>query len=294
MQGKIVKGIAGFYYVQTVESGIYECKARGIFRKDRQKPLVGDLVDIEILSEEEKTGNLVNIRTRKNQLIRPAVANVDQAVVIFAIRQPDPNFALLDRFLVMMSCQQVPVTICFNKCDLADEKKRRELEEIYCASQSPVIFTSTVTGEGLAGFQKLLHHKTTVVAGPSGVGKSSLTNQLQGEISMETGEISRKLKRGKHTTRHSQLIALGEDSWLMDTPGFTSLYLEEMKKEDLRAYYPEFYPYEGACRFQGCVHVKEPGCRVKDAVEQGRIHRMRYESYVSLYEEVKEQERRKY
>lgn len=294
MQGKIVKGIAGFYYVQTVESGIYECKARGIFRKDKQKPLVGDLVEIEILDEEEKTGNLVEIQTRKNELIRPAVANVDQAVVIFAIRQPDPNFALLDRFLIMMSCQQVPVTICFNKCDLADDQKRKELEAIYRDSGSSVVFTSTVTGEGLSDFRQLLHGKTTVVAGPSGVGKSSLTNLLQGEVSMETGEISRKLKRGRHTTRHSQLIALGEDSWLMDTPGFTSLYLEEMEKEDLRAYYPEFYPYEGTCRFQGCVHVKEPGCQVKEAVDEGKIHRMRYESYVSLYEEIKEQEKRKY
>ena len=294
MKGRIIKGIAGFYYVDTGESGIYECKAKGIFRKDKKKPLVGDHVEIEILSEDEKTGNLTELLERKNELIRPAVANVDQALVIFALEDPKPNVALLDRFLVMMEQQEVPAAVCFNKDDLAGPEKAEKMRKIYEDCGYPVFLCSAAKKEGIDALREYLDGKTTVVAGPSGVGKSSLTNLFQSESHMETGEISRKLKRGRHTTRHAQLIPLGKDTWLCDTPGFTSLYTENMEKEELRGYFPEFRPLEGSCRLQGCVHVKEPGCAVKNALEQGRIHRSRYENYVMFYEELKEQEKRRY
>lgn len=294
MQGKIIKGIAGFYYVDVVESGIYECKAKGILRKEKQKPLVGDNVEIEVLDEEEKTGNLVQILPRKNQLIRPAVANVDQALVIFSVRQPDPNFGLLDRFLIAMEQQDVPVTICFNKQDLIQQEEREQLCKIYAGCGCRILLTSAEQKEGIEDIREILDGKNTVVAGPSGVGKSSLTNLLQEEISMETGEISKKLKRGKHTTRHSQLMCVGPQTYLMDTPGFSSLFVEGIEKEDLRLYFPEFREYEGNCRFQGCTHVPEPDCVVKEAVDAGNISRERYDSYVQMYEELKEKEKRRY
>ena len=294
MQGKIIKGIAGFYYVDVAESGVYECKAKGIFRKEKKKPLVGDNVEIEVLDEKEKTGNLIQILPRKNELIRPAAANVDQALVIFAVRQPDPNYQLLDRFLITMEQQEIPSIICFNKKDLAEQEELDQMYQIYISCGYQVLLTSSEQEEGISQIRKILEGKTTVVAGPSGVGKSSLTNLLQEEVSMETGEISKKLKRGRHTTRHAQLLTVGEHTYLMDTPGFSSLFVERMEKEELRFHYPEFVEYEGKCRFQGCVHVHEPECAVKQAVEEGKIHRQRYENYVSFYEELKEQEKRRY
>ena len=291
MIGKIMKGIAGFYYVGVVESGVYECKAKGIFRKDKIKPLVGDDVEIEVLNEEEKLGNIVKILPRRSELIRPAVANIDQALVIFAAREPKPNLSLLDRFLVIMEKQDVPVIICFNKQDLCDEEEVGRLKEIYESCGYPVVLASAKQGEGIEEIKSLLRGKTTTVAGPSGVGKSSLTNLLQNEVQMETGEISKKLGRGRHTTRHSQIIQIEKDTWLYDTPGFTSFYVEEIEKEELRFYFREFSKYEGTCRFQGCTHTHEPGCMVKNALEEGKISKERYENYLELYGELKEKRR---
>lgn len=291
MIGKIMKGIAGFYYVGVAESGVYECKAKGIFRKDKIKPLVGDDVEIEVLNEEEKLGNIVKILPRRSELIRPAVANIDQALVIFAAREPKPNLSLLDRFLVIMEKQDVPVIICFNKQDLCDEEEVGRLKEIYEACGYPVVLASAKQGEGIEEIKSLLRGKTTTVAGPSGVGKSSLTNLLQNEVQMETGEISKKLGRGRHTTRHSQIIQIEEDTWLYDTPGFTSFYVEEIEKEELRFYFREFFKYEGTCRFQGCTHTHEQGCMVKNALEEGKISKERYENYLELYGELKEKRR---
>lgn len=291
MQGRIIKGIAGFYYVSSAEKEIYECKAKGIFRKEKLKPLVGDYVEIEILDEEHRTGNVTAVLPRKNSLIRPAVANVDQALVIFAAKEPKPNFSLLDRFLVTMEKQEIPVIICINKQDLILEEEVEKIRRIYEPCGYQVLFTSADTGEGIRELQDVLKGKTTTVAGPSGVGKSSLTNLLAPHIQMETGEISKKLGRGRHTTRHSQLIELETGTFLMDTPGFTSFYVEDMEKEELRYYFPEFDPYEGTCRFQGCTHTHEPGCGVKEALEEGKISKERYENYLEMYRELEEKRR---
>lgn len=292
MQGKIVKGISGFYYVHVVESGIYECKAKGIFRQQKMKPLVGDDVEIDIISEEKKTGNVAAILPRKNALIRPAVANVDQALLIFAAASPNPNFNLLDRFLVMMGRQDVPVILCFNKCDLITEEQQQEIASIYEASGCKILFVSAKKELGLNALQEILEGKTTTVAGPSGVGKSSLINLLAPEACMETGEISKKIERGRHTTRHAELIQLKGDGYIMDTPGFSSLYLPEMEKEELQDCYPEFAAFEPYCRFQGCSHISEPDCGVKEALSEGKIHPVRYENYCQLYGELKD--RKKY
>ena len=292
MQGKIVKGFSGFYYVHVVESGIYECKAKGIFRQQKMKPLVGDDVEIDIISEEKKTGNVAAILPRKNALIRPAVANVDQALLIFAAASPNPNFNLLDRFLVMMGRQDVPVILCFNKCDLITEEQKQEIEAIYEVSGCKILFVSAKKELGLKELQEILEGKTTTVAGPSGVGKSSLINLLAPEACMETGEISKKIERGRHTTRHAELIQLKGDGYIMDTPGFSSLYLPEMEKEELQDCYPEFAAFEPYCRFQGCSHISEPDCGVKEALSEGKIHPVRYENYCQLYGELKD--RKKY
>lgn len=286
MTGKIMKGIGGFYYVYVEGAGLYECRAKGIFRNKKVKPNVGDIVDIDVISEEEKTGNLTVIHKRKNQLIRPMVANVDQALVIFAIHEPEPNFQLLNRFLIMMEKQQVPVIICFNKMDLATEEEKEQLRRDYENSGCRVLFSSAQEGEGIPEIKSLLKGKTTVMAGPSGVGKSSTLNSISEEKQMETGAVSEKIKRGRHTTRHSELIHLGEDTYLMDTPGFSSLYLTDIDKEELRFYFPEFAEYENQCRFNGCSHIHEPGCAVKEALEEGKISRLRYEDYCYLYEEL--------
>lgn len=291
MQGKIVKGIAGFYYVHVVESGIYECKAKGIFRNRKVKPLVGDNVRLTVLSEAEKTGNIEEILPRKNELIRPAVANVDQALVIFAAAKPKPNLNLLDRFLIQMLYQEVPVVICFNKQDLASREELALLCGSYRNCGYEVCLASALEQTGVEELRELLRGKTTTVAGPSGVGKSSLINLLQPEASMETGSISERIERGKHTTRHSELFALDDESFICDTPGFSSVYLPDLEKEELKEYFPEFGEYAADCRFQGCVHLQEPDCAVKEALETGRISPVRYENYKLLYEELKHKRR---
>ena len=291
MQGKIIKGIAGFYYVHVVESGLYECKAKGVFRKEKIKPLVGDVVEIDVLDDTQKKGNIIEILERKNELIRPAVANIDQALVVFAVTKPKPHFNLLDRFLIMMESKGIPVILCFNKKDIATEPEIQELKEIYASCGYKIVFTSALEEENVDEVKELLKGKTTAIAGPSGVGKSSLINILQPEAQMETGSISEKIERGKHTTRHSELIWIEEETYIMDTPGFSSLYTNEFEKEELKYYFTEFEPYEGTCRFQGCDHVHEPGCAVKQALEEGKIHQVRYNNYLEMYQELKDKRR---
>ncbi len=291
MQGKIVKGIAGFYYIHVVGSGVYECKAKGIFRKEKIKPLVGDNVIIEIVDENEKKGNITRILPRKNELARPAVANIEQALVVFSVTRPSPHFILLDRFLVMMESRHIPVILCFNKEDIADDIQIGSLEKIYSGCGYPCVFTSALERKNIDQVRGLLSGKTTAIAGPSGVGKSSIINVLQPEAKMETGEISRKIERGKHTTRHSELFPIDDESYIMDTPGFSSLYINDLEKEDLKYYFPEFRKQEGMCRFDGCSHTHEPDCAVKRAVLDGQIASVRYDSYKELYDELKDRRR---
>ncbi len=290
--GKIVKGIAGFYYVDTQEYQELECHAKGIFRKEQKKPLVGDDVCVELLDAEKKLGSIVSIDERKNQLIRPEVANVDQALILFAHVSPQPNLNLLDKFLIMMQMQSVDCILCFNKQDKIDEAKIAEITRIYENCGCRVLSVSVQQKEGLKEIEELITGKTTALAGPSGVGKSTMLNHFCKENRMETGEISRKLERGKHTTRHSQLFYVKKDTYLMDTPGFTALSLtENLEKEEIKHFYPEFYPYEGQCKFAECHHVHEPQCAVQEAVQEGKISKIRYDGYCAIYEEIKNRKR---
>ena len=291
MRGKIIKGIAGFYYVDDGTGVLVQCRAKGVFRNRNLKPLVWDNVEFDLLDEKDMEGNVTEILPRKNALVRPAAANVDQALVVFALTHPDPNLNLLDRFLVMMEAQQVPVIICFNKADLAGEKEEERYRFIYETAGYEVLFLSALENRGLDQVRERLAGKTTVFAGPSGVGKSSLTNRLFPEAAMETGDISQKIKRGRHTTRHSELFSLGNGTYLMDTPGFSSMYIEDMEADELKNYFPEFSPWEDGCRFLGCVHMGEKVCGVKEAVAEGKIGKSRYENYRLMYQELKDKRR---
>jgi ribosome biogenesis GTPase len=287
MQGRIIKGISGFYYVYVAGTGIYECKAKGAFRKMGMKPLVGDRVKIAEIDADKRTGNVEEILPRTIELIRPAVSNIDMALVIFAAAKPDPNLNLLDRFLCMMEYQHLPVTICFNKCDLVDEAMREHLEAVYRAAGYEILFVSARYNENTDSLKALLQGRTTAVAGPSGVGKSSLINALQSEFHMETGDISAKIERGKNTTRHTEIIPINEETFIMDTPGFSSMDAPGLEKEDLWRCFPEFALYEPECRFIGCSHISEPDCGVKKALDEGKINRSRYDNYCLIYEEMK-------
>ncbi len=292
MQGKIIRGVGGFYYVHAQDGHIYECRAKGIFRKEKVKPLVGDDVEMSVVPDNEKlAGNVDRLLPRKNMLLRPTAANVDQALVVFAAASPRPNLNLLDRFLISMKQQDVPVVICFNKKELVTEEACARLADIYKDCGSTLCFISVARQEGIGEVHRLLEGKTTIVAGPSGVGKSSLTNVLQPEARMEVGDVSRRIGRGRHTTRHTELIILRRGTYILDTPGFSSLYLQGIECAQLPGFFPEFAPYEPRCRFQGCMHISEPDCAVKEALQEGRIARERYENYVLFAEELRGQKK---
>ncbi|MBR6535633.1 MAG: ribosome small subunit-dependent GTPase A [Lachnospiraceae bacterium] len=286
MLGKITKGIAGFYYVHGEDGCLYECKAKGVFRKDGIKPLVGDNVNISVLDREKKLGNLDEILERRSELLRPAAANIDQVLVVFAAAKPAPNFNLLDRFLIRMGLETVPVFIGFNKCELVPEAQIEQMREIYTLAGYRVHFFSVKERTGLEALYEALSGKTTALAGPSGVGKSSLMNYLCPQAEMETGDVSRKIERGRHTTRHSEIFVLRQDTYVMDTPGFSSLYVNEIPAQELWEYFPEMKDAEKECRFTGCCHMEEPDCGVKSRVASGIIAKQRYESYRQLYTEL--------
>jgi ribosome biogenesis GTPase len=247
---------------------------------------------MDVINATELTGNVADILTRKNELIRPAVANIDQTLVVFASLSPAPNFNLLSRFLVMMDYQEIPTIICFNKSDQVSAEELKKLTEVFEGSGARIIVTSVVTGEGMEELREALKGKTTSFAGPSGVGKSSILNEIFPDANSKTGNISEKINRGKHTTRHSEIFYLGEDTYIMDTPGFTSLDYNVVEADSLHYYFGEFEEYEGQCRFNGCVHINEPDCAVKTAVEEGVINSKRYDIYSEMYKELKE--KRKY
>ncbi|MBR6697294.1 MAG: ribosome small subunit-dependent GTPase A [Lachnospiraceae bacterium] len=292
MTGKIIKGVAGTYSVDTGSTGVYECKARGVFRNMNIKPLVGDNVVIDVVEKENQIGNIIEVLDRKNELLRPQVSNVDGALVVFAVKDPLPNYNMLARFLILMDEQRIKTTICFNKSDIANAQEIEHLQSIYENSGYKVLFTSTHTGQGKDELFEIVDGKTIVLAGPSGVGKSSILNMLYPTVQVKTGQISEKIKRGKHTTRHSELFALSDNTYIMDTPGFTSLMINDIDENELKDYFSEFDPYIDECRFKGCVHISEPECAVKKAFKEGKISEIRYRNYIEIYNEIKSQ--RKY
>lgn len=281
-QGIIYKGIGGFYYVKS-DNKVVECKARGKFRNDKITPLVGDMVDIV-----EKNGSYVidSIIPRKNILIRPLVANVDQAVIIFAAAKPEPNLGLLDRFLILSEYNGLSITICINKIDLLEIAVINDMFIPYKNAGYKIIYTSTLKGYGINELKHNLENKISVLAGPSGVGKSSLLNAVQPNLMLKTGDISDKVERGKHTTRHTELMELETGGFVVDTPGFSSLDIDFIKKEEIEQFFPDFIEYLGLCKFSGCTHISEPNCAVKAALSNGRINNERYNSYVRLYNEI--------
>jgi len=289
--GRIVKGIGGFFYVSCGHV-LYECRARGVLRKEKVKPLVGDYVKIAVTDPEKQTGSVEEVLPRRNVLIRPETANVDQALVVFACTSPEPNFVLLDRFLISLKSQEVSCLLLWNKKDLVSAEEAKRLCGIYEWAGVGVRCISAKSPEDVEALRRELHGKTTILAGPSGVGKSTLLNALCSEAAMETGEISRKLGRGKHTTRHAEIFTIDEESFLCDTPGFTALELPELEAGEVSEFYPEMTEHAGKCRFQPCSHTHEPGCAVQALVGDGGIRRERYASYCTIYQEQKE--RRKY
>lgn len=285
LTGRIIKGIGGFYYVK-VDGVIYECRARGTFRKDKITPQVGDVVEIRI-SPEDNSGYVEKIFERKTDLLRPPVSNVDHAIIVFSIRTPDPNLWLLDRFLVLAEYNNLSTTICLNKIDLASEHNLEFINKAYEKAGYIVLNTSTKTGEGIDQVKEILKDRITVFAGPSGVGKSTLLNMVQPNLELKTGEISEKTKRGKHTTRHTELLELDTGGLVVDTPGFSSLDIDFINQEELQKFFKEIYDKSDECKFNGCKHDKEPKCAVKEAVENGDISESRYENYLKFLEELK-------
>lgn len=283
-EGVIVKGIGGFYYIQT-EQGLIETKARGKFRSQNMIPIVGDRVRVSLGAEPGK-GSLEEILPRKNAFIRPPVANLDQIVITFAAKEPEPNLRLVDKLSVTALAAKVDCVICINKTDIAPTESQH-LAEIYRGAGFPVVLSSNVNGEGREELKRLLSGKVTAFAGNSGVGKSSILNELTGGETMETGGISEKIKRGKHTTRHVELLELPFGGYAFDTPGFSSFELNGIRAEELEQYFPEFEAYLGRCRFKGCAHKKEPDCPIREALERGTVSASRYESYCELYDEMK-------
>lgn len=292
LEGKIIRAVAGFFYVRSADGTVYQCKAKGTFRREGIRPLAGDNVSFEVTHEGDREGNIEEIHQRKNELIRPPVVNIDQVLLVFACASPAVNHHLLGRFLVMMRQKDLSVVLCFNKKDLSEDAAE-ELSADYAGSGCALHAVSVQTGEGIEALAAQLKGRTSVLAGPSGVGKSSLINALCEEAVMETGDVSWKTGHGKNTTRHSELFALSEEyagdvpSYLCDTPGFMSLKTENIEPRDLHAYIAEFAPYEERCRFDNCTHLTEPDCAVKEALAAGEIAGIRYEDYKLLYEELK-------
>ena len=294
MDGKIIKALSGFYYVKNANRAVYECKAKGAFRNENITPLVGDDVTFDVISEFDKTGTITEIKPRKNELVRPAVANVDQAMVVFAVRTPNPNLSILDRFLALMQKQNIETMIVFNKKDLAKGDDIKNLRNTYKNAGCKLYFISAGADRpNTMMLKQKLKNKITVMAGPSGVGKSTLLNTLaygaKTDDQAKVGAISAKLGRGKHTTRHNEIYDIGKTIKIVDTPGFTSLLVDEndYAKEDLADAFPEFAPYVGQCKFKDCSHIKTKDCAVEKAVEDGKIPTSRYNSYKAIYEELK-------
>lgn len=281
MLGTIIKGIGGFYYVKT-EDKVFECKARGKFRHKKLTPVIGDLVNIDI---DAGKGVITDIHERRNLLIRPVVSNVTQAFIVFALKNPDIDLELLNKFLIQCEFYDIDAVVCINKLDLADASDYSDVFDMIVSSGYKLLMLRAKEGQGLDDLKGMLDKNVTVICGPSGAGKSTIINKLSGRNVMDIGDISEKLGRGKHTTRHSELIEV-ENGYLVDTPGFSSLDMDFISKEELRYCFPEFKEHLGYCRFSGCLHYKEPDCVIKEAVKSGEINKKRYEFYIKMLEEI--------
>ncbi|ADU30805.1 ribosome small subunit-dependent GTPase A [Evansella cellulosilytica] len=291
-QGRIIKALAGFYYVEN-EEGIFQCRGRGNFRKRKITPLVGDWVEFE--AENKTDGYLLEVNERKNELIRPPISNVDQAILVFSTEEPAFSSLLLDRFLVHVEANQISPIICMSKIDLLEKVKGEEMQQYksyYKSLDYEVVSTSIFVEETIEDLRPYLIGHVSVFAGQSGVGKSSLLNALRPELNIETAPISKHLGRGKHTTRHVELIKIDEGGYVADTPGFSSLDFQGMEAEDLSLYFPEMRNRINDCKFRGCTHVNEPKCAVKEAVSSAEIATYRYEHYLQFLDEIKSQKRR--
>lgn len=286
IEGIITKGVGGNYYVD-IGNKIIECRARGLFRLKNIKPLVGDIVLIRITEEDENSGYIEEIKDRTNEIKRPTVANAQQLIIIFAVKNPEPSFLLLDKLLIAAEVNNLKPVICFNKADLADEEQKENILNILKNTGYKIIFTSKYNEDSLIELKNILKDKLNVFSGPSGVGKSSIMNAVQPDFILKTGEISEKLKRGKHTTRHAEIYKLSFGGYAVDTPGFSSFELEGIDEYDLKNYYPEIVKYDEGCKFLDCLHNKEPNCAIKEAVSNNLISQTRYNNYIKLLEQIK-------
>ncbi len=295
-QGRILKGFGGFYYIQEDHDGgksLWECRLRGRFRREKQEVLAGDLVAFASVDEAKRKGVVEEVLPRKNRLLRPPVANVDQALVVLAVDWPQPDMWLLDRLLIMILAEGIEPLLCWNKEDLAKDSMLRGLTAPYEAAGIAQLATCALSGQGIAALSLHLAGKTTVLAGPSGVGKSSLLNQVEPGIMLKTGDLSDKLGRGKHTTRHVEWLPLSIGGWVADTPGFSQIFLpEKVAAAELANYYPEFAPYRENCRFRSCLHHQEQDCSVRQAVADKSIDQGRYQRYITFLQEIQERDKK--
>ncbi len=286
IDGRIVKGVGGLYFVDTAD-GVYKCSARGLFRKEKEIPTIGDFVSLNILPEQNKcVGSIQTIHPRRNMLVRPKVSNVDMAVIVFSLVSPDISLDRLDRFIILAEKQNVAVTICINKVDLASSEALQEVVQLYDGLYE-IVPVSTKDGTGFAQLKAALDKKVSVLAGPSGVGKSSIINAIVPDFFLKTGVISTKIERGKHTTRQVELLKAWEDTFIIDTPGFTSLTLDGIEPEELQNYFVEFRPFLNQCRFFDCLHVNASECAIQENVG-GAIKEQRYKRYCDLLGEFKQ------
>ncbi len=285
--GIIIKGIGGFYYVKANEK-IYECKARGIFRKDKITPLPGDRVLISINDEDKLLGSINEILHRDIVLVRPAVANINQIIVVVAMKSPAPDLVLLDKLLITAELKKLSAVVCLNKIDLVSEGECLNISNSYSKAGYRVIMTSSKTYEGFREFSEVFRGRITVLAGQSGVGKSTILNTITDTLAMQTGDISRKIERGKHTTRHAELVELKTGGYIVDTPGFSTFELSDIGYEKIELLYPEFNSFQNKCKFTWCSHISEPECSVKEGLKNGLIDEGRYERYIQLYNTLKD------